>query len=258
MVRVMILWGLGFNCEEETEAAYRMAGAKPVLVHVNEFLKETYTLANFDILHIPGGFSFGDHLGAGRVLANRLRFKRTSEKKTFRQELLDFTKRGGFILGVCNGFQILVALNLFPGLSEEDEPRLSLVQNASGQFQNQWVNCSFNPQSPLAVLGHGDLIPLPMRHGEGRLHVPDKHTQVLLRGGNLLALSYLGENPNGSFESCAGLSDPSGRIFGMMPHPEAFLSAYNHPDWSRKRIEDAKGAGLVFFENLLSHVRGSR
>lgn len=252
MIRVMILWGLGINCEEETQAAYKLAGAHTTLVHVNELLREQYRVHDFDLIHFPGGFSFGDHLGAGRVLTNRLRFKKTSNGKSFREELLDFTKNGGFIFGVCNGFQILTSLGLLP--FAEDEVKVSLVQNTGGNYQDRWVPCRFDNSGPLKGLWPSEDIYLPIRHGEGRLLVADDETAKLIQKDKLVAMRYVGENPNGSYDACAALSDPSGRILGMMPHPEAFLSSYNHPQWCGRISSEQKGQGLNFFENLINYL----
>ncbi len=259
MIRVMILWGLGFNCEEETSAAYQLAGATISRVHVNELFKDAISIHDFHIVHFPGGFSFGDHLGAGRVLANRIRFKHTRSGQSLREELLRFTQNGGFIFGICNGFQILLALDLLPGNQQNTEPhRVALVANASGQFQDEWVRCRMNQASPLAQLWPDEWIDLPIRHGEGRLLVTDEAAELELSTKNLITMSYADEEgkpytPNGSFQSCAALCDPSGRILGMMPHPEAFLSAYNHPRWPHLPARD-KGQGLLFFENLVKYV----
>lgn len=248
----MILWGLGINCEEETQAAYKFAGADTTLVHINELLSEKYSVHDFQLIHFPGGFSFGDHLGAGRVLANRIRFKRTASGKTFRDELIDFTKNGGFLFGICNGFQILVALGLLP--YEETHRSVSLVSNENGQFQDRWVQCKFNSKSPLAGIWKEESIYLPIRHGEGRLLVRDDETARQIQDQNLIAMTYEDPNPNGSFANCAALCDPSGRILGMMPHPEAFLSSFNHPQWCGRVREEGKGQGLKLFENLINYI----
>jgi phosphoribosylformylglycinamidine synthase len=251
----MILWGLGINCEEETEAAYTMAGAETVLVHVHEFLSEAYSIHDFQIIHFPGGFSFGDHLGAGRVLANRIRFKKTKKGSSFLEELLEFSRRGGFLFGICNGFQILVSLGLLPGFSDKEEAKISLVQNEGSAFQDRWVSCRFESKNLLSKLWMSDEIYLPIRHGEGRLFVSDESTIQKIEDHNLIAMTYSQENPNGSFRNCAALSDPSGRILGMMPHPEAFLSFYNNPQWCGQKFDSAKAHGLKFFENLIQYVR---
>jgi len=248
MIRVMILWGLGINCEEETESAYRLAGAHTTLVHVNELFNEKYRVHDFQLVHFPGGFSFGDHLGAGRVLANRFRFKRTKKGTTFRQELMDFAHNGGFIFGICNGFQILVSLGLLPGFST-DESLVSLIHNQDGNFHDSWVSCRFVRESPVAHLWPYDEIYLPVRHGEGRLVVLNDSVKTAIKEQKLIAMTYV-DDFNGSFEHCAALSDSRGRVLGMMPHPEAFLSPYNHPEWCGKK-ELPKAMGLMFFKNLV-------
>ncbi len=252
MVRVMILCGLGINCEEETQAAYKLAGAETELVFINDLLNERYRIQDFNIVHFPGGFSFGDHLGAGRVLANRIRFKKTKAGKSFREEFLDFSRNGGFIFGICNGFQILVSLGLLPGGSEEAS--VSLIQNKSGNFQDEWVECEFNAANPLSKLWPSKDLYMPIRHGEGRLVVRDESIAKNIRDQNLIVMRYKGKDPNGSLDRCAALTNAGGSILGMMPHPEAYLSFYNNPQWCGKIPKDEKGEGLRFFENLVQHV----
>lgn len=255
MIRVVILWGLGINCEEETKAAYELAGAKTQLVHINEFLSEIYSLDDYQILHFPGGFSFGDHLGAGKVLANRIRFKKAKDGQSFLDKLHCFIKKGGFIFGVCNGFQILVSLGLLPGFDSEIKT-VSLISNESGLFQDRWVSCKFESKNPLSKLWtHKESIYLPIRHGEGRLFVSDHETAEKIEECNSIAMTYSDENPNGSFKSCAALSTQDGRVLGMMPHPEAFLSFFNSPQWCGKTKTEADG--LRFFKNLLHYVEGT-
>ncbi len=260
-VNVLVLCGLGINCEEETEAAYKLVGAKVQLCHINELFSGRINIHGFQIIHFPGGFSFGDHLGAGRVLASRIRSKKIlGSGACLIEDLLRFEKRGGFILGICNGFQVLVCLGLLPGNANESVARLALAPNEDGKFQDRWVHCRPNPQSPLAHLWPRELMSFPIRHGEGRLFVGDEGMKQELQTKGLIALTYTTSdgsvsNPNGSYLSCAALTNASGRVLGMMPHPEAYLSYLNHPDWPQDGQRDRTADGLEFFRNLVRHIK---
>jgi phosphoribosylformylglycinamidine synthase len=174
--------------------------------------------------------------------------------ESFRDALLNFTQKGGLIFGICNGFQILVSLGLLPGASTHSDATVSLTQNINGLFMDRWILCEFNSNNPMKSMWPSQTLYLPIRHGEGRLIVRNENVADELREKKLIAMSYFGENPNGSFESCAALSDESGRILGMMPHPEAFLSKYNHPEWAHLNTNDEKGQGLKFFEKLVQYA----
>ncbi|MBI2602411.1 MAG: phosphoribosylformylglycinamidine synthase subunit PurQ [Deltaproteobacteria bacterium] len=253
--KVLVLCGLGMNCEEETYAAYKLCGTRPRLVHVNEWFAGKVSLDDFQLVHFTGGFSFGDHLGAGKVLANRIRFKPTATGKPLIHELEEFLASGGFVFGVCNGFQTLTALGLLPGI--EDGQSVSLAPNIDGNFQDRWVSCQIDPESPLSYLGAGETLSLPIRHGEGRLVVKNDAVETLMVSKKLMGIRYL-HNPNGSAFNCAGLCNETGRVVGMMPHPEAFLSPFNHPEWSRKGSEAPRADGLFLLQNLVNYVSHNR
>jgi phosphoribosylformylglycinamidine synthase subunit PurQ / glutaminase len=244
--RVMVLYGLGFNCEEETEAAYALIGAKPKRVHASDFLKQQRGayLSEFDVLHFSGGFSFGDLHGAGYLFAEHLR---SSEVWN---ELTAFLRGGGRVLGVCNGFQVLVRAGLIPNFSGEFTPEVSLEANVPSGFTNQWVRCK---PSGAAVKSLGtDVYEFPIRHAEGRLtFTTDALRDRAVREGRIV-LQYDGErlNPNGSAENAAALLSQDGRVLGMMPHPEAFLSPYNHPAWA-SRMDVREPDGLRFLRAWL-------
>lgn len=229
-LRVMVLRGFGFNCEEETEAAYRLLHAQPEVVHVEAWLSGKVTLQSFDLLHVPGGFSFGDELGSGQVLANRLRHGSAW------RDVERFLARKGRILGICNGFQVLVRTGLVPNLSGHFKPEVSLAPNAFSGFVDRWVKC----QSP-----SGRRFEFPIRHGEGRLVFENDAVQA--RASDLVTLRYVDEagvpsenaNPNGSTLNAAALRSADGLVYGMMPHPEAFLTPYNHPAWAMRARHDA-------------------
>ncbi len=257
--RILIITGYGLNCEAESRHAWALAGADPELVHLNDLLERPRRLSDYAGLMFIGGFSFGDHMTSGHVFAARLRHR-------LREPLEKFIADGRLILGVCNGFQIMVKLGLLPGLDGEYfEQRVALIQNEVGHFQNFWVEIRFEPSSPCVFTRGLDRISLPIRHGEGRLFTPDRELLARIEAGGCVACRYADpatgrpadafpHNPNGSLHAIAGLSDPTGRIFGLMPHPEAFLYPENHPHWDRRRHTGPlpeRGLGLRIFENAV-------
>ncbi|MBD2767489.1 phosphoribosylformylglycinamidine synthase subunit PurQ [Hymenobacter sp. BT664] len=271
-VRALILTGFGINCEEEFAAAYRLAGAEATVVHLNQVLHGQVSIHDFDILNFPGGFSFGDDLGSGVVLANKLRYRQTAASgRTLLDDIKQFVAAGKFVLGICNGFQVLVKLGLLPNLSGDVRPEVTLTHNTSGRYEDRWVKLRVNPRTQTPFLKGIDTLEVPVRHGEGRLVIPDEAVQQRIEAAGLNCLSYLDANgdgtsvypfnPNGAALNCAGLTDPTGQVFGLMPHPEAFLSAYNHPDWARRRRAgqtDEEGEGLRIFKNIVAHIAHSR
>ena len=244
--KALILTGFGINCEEEMAAAYRLAGAAATIVHLNQVLHGHVSIHDYDILNFPGGFSFGDDLGSGVVLANKLRYRQTPNGRTLLDDIREFVANGKFVLGICNGFQVLVKLGLLPDLAGTVTPEVTLTHNASGRYEDRWVTLRVNPQSTTPFLaGHrhaGSARP-PRRGPPGHSRRSHPRRQIVARGLNCLtyvdaagaSTAAYPANPNGAALNCAGLTDPTGRVFGLMPHPEAFLSGYNHPDWARRR-----------------------
>lgn len=271
-VKVLVLSGFGINCEEETAAAFRLAGASSAIHHVNDLFERRVTLSEFDILALPGGFSFGDDLGSGRVLANKIRYKRMSDGQLFFDEIVRFIGEGGFILGICNGFQVLVKTGLLPNVSGSFSQEVTLSSNDSLRYEDRWCRVAKNAASKTPFLDGLDLLELPVRHGEGKLVTADNRIRKEITERGLACLAYCDAsgrptmeypaNPNGSEMSSAGLIDTTGRILGMMPHPEAFLSLFNHPDWPRiRRMEPDRGEegqGLAIFRNVVRHIERSR
>jgi phosphoribosylformylglycinamidine synthase len=256
-VRALIITGFGLNCERETQAAFALVGAEPVLVHLNDLLAQPDQLQRCHLLVFIGGFSYGDHLGAGTVFANRL-------KHNFRPQLEQFIADGKLAIGICNGFQTMTRLGLLPALDGHHfTPQAALAHNEQGVFRDAWVTLRANPRSPCVFTQGLDMLPLPIRHGEGKFIARDEATLAELERRELVALRYVdpetGEstqdfpaNPNGSTHAIAGICDPSGRLFGLMPHPEAYLSPYNHPHWQRQQINGvlpAEGLGARLFRN---------
>ncbi|SES80307.1 phosphoribosylformylglycinamidine synthase subunit PurQ [Hymenobacter actinosclerus] len=267
-VQALILTGFGINCEEEFAAAYRLAGAEATIVHLNQVLHGHVSIHDYDILNFPGGFSFGDDLGSGVVLANKLRYRKNDEGRTLLDDIREFVAGGKHVLGICNGFQVLVKLGLLPDLAGTVTPEVTLTHNASGRYEDRWVRLKVNPKSNTPFLRGLDTLEVPVRHGEGRLIIGNSETAAAIEARGLNCLSYLDEagaptanyphNPNGADLHCAGLTDTTGRVFGLMPHPEAFLSLYNHPDWARRKRANASisedGDGLKLFRNIVEWV----
>jgi phosphoribosylformylglycinamidine (FGAM) synthase-like amidotransferase family enzyme len=255
-VRVLLPTGFGINCEAETEHAFQLVGAAVDRLHINDLIAEPDRLSRCQILALAGGFSFGDHLGAGRALANRLRCRLSDQ-------LDRFVEAGGLVLGICNGFQTMVRLGLLPA-GRPGPQQVSLTHNQHGAFHDGWVSLTVDPQSPCLFTRGIERIELPVRHGEGRLVLPtelrtqiDSKKLVPLRYGDPQtgqATLTFPHNPNGSADAAAGLCDETGRVFGLMPHPEAFLYPENHPNW-RRRARAAQGAGVQLFENAVTACR---
>ncbi|RSK37269.1 phosphoribosylformylglycinamidine synthase subunit PurQ [Hymenobacter metallilatus] len=271
-VQALILTGFGINCEEEFAAAYKLAGAEATIVHLNQVLHGHVSIHDYDILNFPGGFSFGDDLGSGVVLANKLRYRRNAEGRTLLDDIKQFIASGKHVMGICNGFQVLVKLGLLPDLSGTVTPEVTLTHNASGRYEDRWVKLKVNPKANSPFLKGLDTLEVPVRHGEGRLIIKDAATLAAIEAGGLNCLAYTDFdgsptevypfNPNGADLNCAGLTDTTGRVFGLMPHPEAFLSLYNHPDWARRKRQNPnlseEGDGLKLFRNIVEHVQSQR
>jgi phosphoribosylformylglycinamidine synthase I len=268
-----VVTGYGINADEELTLAFRMAGAGARRVHAGDLVADPGLLARFDILALPGGFSFGDHLGSGKVLAHLFR-------RSLRPAIEEFVGSGGLVIGICNGFQVLVKMGLLPNLSARWEPEVSLVHNASGVFEDRWVRVAFDPASPCAWTRGVSPMDVPVRHGEGRF-VAVERVLTELEAAHLAAVRYVcrdgsagpaayPDNPNGSVDGIAGITDRTGRIFGLMPHPEAFLFRENHPEWTRGHVRPmvgngappwrgrGEGGGLAIFRAGVRAARASR
>lgn len=243
--RAIILGGYGFNADAELAEAFRLAGAEPERLHIADLVADASRLEGARILAFPGGFSFGDHLGSGQVLALLCR-------RTIRPAIEKFVSDGGLVIGICNGFQVLVRMGILPNRDGAWGREASLIHNESGRFVDGWYPVAFEKGSRCAwTKGLGGRS-LPVRHGEGRFVARDASVLDAIEGEGLVAARYSGENPNGSERGIAGICDPSGRVFGLMPHPEAFLYAESHPDRRRSPRED------VGVELLANGVRAAR
>jgi len=266
--RVLVLTGVGINCEQEMAAAFDLAGGVPEIVHLSELLQGRVSLSDYPILALPGGFSFGDNLGAGTALAHRIRHRRLPDGKTLFRHLASAIDAGAHVVGVCNGFQVLVELGLLPNAGGTRAHEAALLPNLSGRFEDRWVEVGAHAKTASRAFAALHGAELPVRHGEGRLVFRDADVRDAVVQAGLNGLFYRGAdgrpteaypaNPNGSELACAGLSDPTGRVIGLMPHPEAALSVYNHYDWPRRRLIDPEfgepGAGLALFRAMVDAV----
>lgn len=266
-VRVLVLTGYGLNCDVETAYAFDLAGGNSQRVHINSLISGMARLADFHILAFVGGFSWGDDHGAGVVQAMRLRYN-------LGKELQQFIKDGKLVIGICNGFQTLVNIGLLPGFNGDYSKRsVALTFNDCGNFRDDWVWLKVNSASSCIFTKGVQQLEFPIRHGEGKFYTDQKTLQELLQG-NQVVLKYATPNgkpaegqfpynPNGSLADIAGICDPTGRVFGLMPHPEAFNHWTNHPDWPRikeekKRKGEAPDTGLTegvrIFQNAVEYM----
>jgi len=252
--KVLILTGYGINCDLETEYAFGLAGAYTERIHINELIVGKKTLDDFHILALPGGFAHGDFLGAGKALALKLGTK-------LGDQILKFIHDGKLMIGICNGFQVLVRSGLLPGFDGNYKTqRTTLMRNDRGIFEDRWVHMKINSNSPCIWTRDMDHIELPVRHSEGKFQADDKMLDRLMDQGQVVAQYAFPDNtpagrkyplnPNGSPRDIGAICDPTGRIFGIMPHPEAYLHFTNHPCWTRlretkKRSLQGSGSGLV-------------
>ncbi len=245
-VKVLVLTGYGLNCDHETAYAFTRAGASAHRVHINALIDGETRLEDYQILVLIGGFGWGDDHGAGVIQAVRL-------KTNLGERLVEFVAKGRLVLGICNGFQALVNVGLLPGFDGDYHTRsVALIGNACGNFRNQWVHLQVNPDSPCVFTRGIDRADFPVRHGEGRLYAEEGVIQRLTQENQVVlryalpdghpAAGRFPHNPNGAVADIAGICDPTGRIFGLMPHPEAFNDWTNHPDWTRER-ERARRSG---------------
>jgi len=273
-IKALVLTGYGLNCDYETDFSLKSAGADSHRIHINELISgkkdgAVISLSDYQILVFGGGFSWADDHGAGVLMASKLRHHLGEEIERFIQDR-------NLIIGICNGFQALVNLGLLPGFGREyRERRVALTYNDSGNFIDTWVRLKVNRASPsVFTKGLSDL-ELPVRHGEGKFYASDETIEQLFENSQVV-LQYADENgeeaaglwplnPNGSLRDVAGICDPTGRIFGLMPHPEAFNHFTNHPDWTRKKEALARegegtvqeeGEGINIFRNAVNYMGG--
>src|SRR3989338_5682271 len=257
--KAIILRTAGTNCDKETAFAFELAGAETELVHINELTAGRKRLSDYHILAIPGGFSYGDDIASGKILANELRFK-------LEEEIKKFIDDGKPVIGICNGFQILVKAGFLPNLAGDFKTiEATLTLNDSARFEDRWARLAKKEKSKCVWTElAGDQIELPVAHGEGKFIPRDERVLKALKDEGLVVFEYVDErglkkgypyNPNGSIENIAGISDQTGRIFGLMPHPERHVDRHQHPQWTRRQFKEGPGDGLAIFKSGVNFAR---
>lgn len=261
----LVLCGFGLNCDYETAHALRTVGFEPEYVHINDLASGKVDLMDYHLFVFGGGFAWADDHGAGVLLGHRIR-------ATIMDRLVDYLDSGRLVIGICNGFQCLVNLGLLPDLDGEKARQTALLANDCGSFRDQWVRLKFNDACPSIFTKGLAPMDLPVRHGEGKLYA-EAAIIDRLENEDLVAARYVKaddspadgafpDNPNGAFNDIAALTDPTGRVLGLMPHPECFHHLTNHPDWTltvdraRRKNEpvDWNGRGLELFVNALKYL----
>ncbi len=251
-VNVLVIRAAGINCDEEVMHCWKIAGASPTLMHVNELAKQPKILDDVQIVTIPGGFSYGDDIAAGVILAQRLQHDIADPLK----KLID---RGGGVLGICNGFQVMVKMGLLPGVDTATD-QVTVTYNDSARFEARWVRLQVNTDH-CVFLKKDTVLEMPIEHAEGKVVTAAETVADQLEERGLIAVKYVDvngcsdsypANPNGSVAGIAGLCDPTGRVFGLMPHPDRHFEHTHHPHWTR-RNNDHPPDGLTVFQNAVTH-----
>ena len=259
--KAIILRTAGTNCDYETKYALEKAGADVDLVHVNQLVKDKGLLSSYHIFVLPGGFTYGDDIAAGKVLANQLRHH-------LLDELTRFVDDGKLVIGICNGFQVLIKMGLLPGINgtqpsfNEYRQEFTLTYNDSNKFEDRWVYLkSFSDKS--VFIDNDCMLYIPIAHAEGKFVADNggelenlgKSGQIIFKyvdkDGNIANYPW---NPNGSLDNIAGICDSTGRVLGMMPHPERYIEPTQHPRWTREGLK-AEGDGIAIFRNAVNYVK---
>ncbi|MBI2830880.1 MAG: phosphoribosylformylglycinamidine synthase I [Chloroflexi bacterium] len=250
-IKVLVLRAPGANCDVETAFAFEQAGAESSLLHVNRLVSREKRLSDYQIMVIPGGFTYGDDLGAGKILANELMLK-------LGEDILAFIEKGGLILGICNGFQVLVKTGILPEPSQlKSQLRVTLTANDSGKFECRWVHLRANQKSPCVFTRDIEGMYLPVAHGEGKFiasYFPEANVALYYADEKGDTSAGYPHNPNGSVGNIAGICDASGRVFALMPHPERHIRGSQHPQWPRQGAQKY-GDGFQIFLNAVKWAR---
>ncbi len=263
--RTLVLTGYGINCDEETKFAFEYAGSDASIVHINDIIEEPGMLERFQIFAFPGGFSYGDDTGSGKALAGRI-------KNNLLEEMRRFSERDTLMLGICNGFQVMVNLGILPALDRKiGEAEAALIHNGSFRYQCRWVDLIVEKGTPSVFTRGIETLHIPVAHGEGNFYAPEKTLKDLERN-KLVTMRYAGPgggpaegvfpyNPNGSAGDIASICDAGGRIMGMMPHPERGMFFTQRDDWTllkerlTRRGEEvpAHSDGIAIFQNAVNY-----
>jgi phosphoribosylformylglycinamidine synthase I len=246
--KALVLRTAGTNCDLETVFALEQAGFTADRIHVNQLMEQPAKLSEFQFLLLPGGFSYGDDVAAGKILANQMLYR-------LADALNEFVEAGKLVLGICNGFQVLIKSGLLPwghvdpAVAHQDA---TLGWNDSGQFIDKWIDLKCD-SSKCVFVPEGKTISLPIAHGEGKFIARDESILKRLQDNDQVALRYAGGNPNGSTDDIAGICDPTGRVLGLMPHPERFVLPTHHPQWTRTPVTDPDGC--IFFNQAANYLK---
>ncbi len=258
-VKAVVLRAAGVNCDVETQHALTLTGAKAERIHINRIIENTALLDEYQVLVFPGGFSYGDDVAAGKILANQV-------VHHLAQAIRKFIDDGKLVLGICNGFQVLVKTGILPGINGSEigltDQSLSITNNDSGKFEDRWVHLA--PAADRCVFIDPDKrIYLPIAHAEGKVVAADPQTLEDVKSAGHVAFRYVDAdgnegpfpvNPNGSMDSIAALTDSTGRVLGLMPHPERYVHPTQHPHWRRLKQKNNPD-GMIIFNNAINYVR---
>jgi phosphoribosylformylglycinamidine synthase subunit PurQ / glutaminase len=264
-IKVIVLRSAGTNCDQETCHAFEIVGADAQAIHVNRVIQAPAILKDYQILAIPGGFSYGDDIAAGKILANQLIHH-------LQQELGEFIAAGKLVLGICNGFQVLVKAGILPGLQPSGQNpsaskigQATITNNDSGKYEDRWVYLQPG-KSKCVFIDPDRRLYLPVAHGEGKVCFADAEIFEQIKANGQIAFRYVDHNgnfgpfpvnPNGSVDHIAGLCDPTGRVLGLMPHPERNVHKTHHPRWTRFNggSQVPQPDGLSLFVNAVNYFR---
>jgi phosphoribosylformylglycinamidine synthase len=264
-VKSIVIAGNGTNCEREVANACRLAGSDVVdIVHIAELLAGRVRLGDYHFLNLAGGFLDGDDLGSAKAGANRLRHAAVKEGGSIADQLQQFIADGKLVMGVCNGFQLMVKMGLLPAIGGDHQTQsATLTHNDSGRFEDRWTYLKSDFESPCIYTRGIETTYLPVRHGEGKFFA-DNATLDTIADKHLAPLSYADAegkvtmdyplNPNGSSRAIAALCDETGRLFGLMPHPEAYTHRTHHPRWTREPELPEEGMGLRLYRNAIDFI----
>lgn len=255
-VKALVLRAAGINCDLETEYALEAAGAEADRVHINRIIEEPSILEGYQIMVFPGGFSYGDDVAAGRILANQIIHHLFDVVRKFIED-------GKLVLGICNGFQVLVKAGVLGNTDDSGSQSVTITYNDSGKFEDRWVYLQPG-ESKCVFIEREKRIYLPIAHGEGKVVCKDANVLEMLKSNNNVAFRYVDAdgnfggfpvNPNGSVDSIAGLTDDTGRVLGLMPHPERFVKPTQHPHWTRLENHGSPPDGITIFNNAVQYVK---
>jgi phosphoribosylformylglycinamidine synthase subunit PurQ / glutaminase len=256
--RVLILRAPGTNCDQETAFAFEKAGATTERLHINRLLENPRLFEEFQILCVPGGFSYGDDIASGRILGNQIQHH-------LNDQMVKFKEDGKLMLGICNGFQVLMKSPVLLPPDAEKGPAATLTANDSGKYEDRWVHLETHGGKCVFLEGIERMY-LPVAHAEGKFVARDEKVLNCLDAAGQLALRYVSvanpgvkpvpfpENPNGAQADVAGVCDSTGRVLGLMPHPERHLEPFQHPRWTRGEA-GAVGDGFQIFVNAVKYFK---